>query len=217
MQHATRTVQQAWLESDWFAGLERAPDASRADKTQLVQPAFVASVTRTMQRALQVRSQDSVWLAAHPGWGVSQASLDPDTNGNTNPLVGYAHSKHDVSGSRLEQRLKRTLYPDKVYAAVGDVAIQTAWQGSGVGVAMFDAALSGFAENKVPTTYVLGDNQPLIDTLEGYGYQVTGLRPREDLVEGFQIAETRLQAESVGAVRERLIQSHPWLQTVVEL
>jgi len=216
MNYAGRTVQQAWLESEWFARLEQ-PEAARAHKISVSHPSFMAGVMRTMQRALRGDGQESVWLAAHPGWGVSPVSLAQDSrNGLINPLVGYAHAKHDVSGSRLEQRLKRTLYPSKVYAAVGDVAVQTAWQRSGIGIAMSDAALSDFADDKVPTTYVLGTHNSLTESLEQYGYQITGQQLRDDLVEGLQIPETRMQADSVGAVRERMIRSHPWLQEVVE-
>jgi hypothetical protein len=157
----------------------------------------------------------SAWFAVRP-------LNEPETQelGGVTPLrdkllgcqvVGFASAKNDVSGSWLEQVMKRRRHPEKVYAAVSDVDVRSDQQRQRIGTAIFYFSLGMFRPDQKPTTYVMGANEELEESLRGLGYRVTGSHTREDVVAGVEIEEARLQADSVREVRGLLMEQFSWL------
>jgi len=198
---AAQLVRDAWLQSAWLAdtlGNEKVEQlANQKDR--------MADLERQVRRSLI----HAAHRKHHAGWFALRAGTDEHTPG---AVMGVALAKHDVSGNLAERTYKQLFRPDKVYACVSDVDVDPDEQGSGVGMALFDASLASFAPDKVPTTFVLGRNTRLILKLGELGFEQTGVQLRTDLLGAdMPLPETRMQGDSIQAVRERLAQAFPWL------
>lgn len=201
---ALSTIRAAWSQGDW---LRQVPDAQLAKGPE--RHRFIEQSVMSMDRAVRRPSRESAWLALS-GQRAGTASASPAIP-TPNPVVGYAHAKHDVSGTLAQRVFKRAFVPAKVYACVTDVAVLPDVQGQGIGVALADACLRNFDPQQVPTTYVLGTNDRLAGRLGELGFRETDSHERTDLIDGIVLQESRWQADSVAAVRARLIESFPWL------
>lgn len=197
----------AWGHSDWLArevSVETALEL--ADENVYHTNPDVRGI---ILRAFRSRTESLAFAVAPPADGsVSMSSLRlirPDQ------LRGLANGKLDVSGTMLARTYKRWRRPERVYGCVSNVNVDPAYQGQKIGAALFTGILSGLPPEKKATVYAARSNGGLLQKLGQLGYRETGFRSRNDLIEGATIQEVRLQADSVGEVRENLARRYRWL------
>jgi ribosomal protein S18 acetylase RimI-like enzyme len=208
-------LREAWESSEWLDKIVSAEDArafrDAVHYTKLGELSLGKRAEQAAEASADHPSRQATWFAVRPN--AYNRQLPAGDHVRSHDVAGYAHIKQDVSGSPAQRAVKRAIHPDKVYASLTDVNICPPEQGSGVGVALTDAALGSVKDpGQRVTTFVLGDNQALKERLAGYGFEDSGTHSRNDLIAGYEIPETLMRGSSARELREQIAQSYPWLQ-----
>lgn len=199
----------AWVDSDWLRA-ELGGEACERQKAELY-PAIMYTATF---EAIHGFYLSDYCLAAAVRSGANDTRDFATLSANwlvPSSIVGCGTGKLDISGNLLARIYKRIRKPDEIYGKVCNINVRPELQGQKIGAALLHGVLSQLPEDKKATMYVARANGRLIDKLRELGYAETGSQPRDDLIEGVVLEEVRLEAPSVGDVKDRLSRKFRWL------
>lgn len=213
---ADQIIMNAWATSDW---LQRYVPADKLeDQEFLDEQPFAAAMHRNVEQAYYAKDHSfAMAVLPRPYRLYEVPRLGQSALGaiDLSRIVAVGNAKVDISGNAAAKILKQMLAPDKVYGCLSNVDVNPDHQGDHIGTALAYTLLGTLPQDKKATTYVIGQNEALVEKLRELDYGVTGSRPRKDLITGVEIEEARMEAESVRRVRQVMADRFPWLTQAV--